>query len=151
MRTIFATAVALVTLGGCGTILDGTSQTVEIEVSDGRAPLIGATCTVATPTRGEMTVTSPARIAVPRHGSDLQISCAHPGYVPAHGRLFADFNQTAENTPYFSFIQGTSVEAVSGGMFAYRSKLTIVLLRDPRAPVPAAPARRATPAPAKKS
>ena len=151
MKTILAAAAALALLAGCGTIRDGTRQAVEIETTDGRAPLTGATCTVATPTEGETTVTTPARLVVPRHGIDLHISCSHPGYVPAHGRLHADFNRTAENTPYFFFIQGTSVEAVAGGMFEYRGKVTIVLLRDPRSPARAAPMRRAQPAPAKKS
>ncbi|MBM3531400.1 MAG: hypothetical protein FJX62_25295, partial [Alphaproteobacteria bacterium] len=100
MKSIFTAAAALALLGGCGTVFDGTRQAVEIEVTDGRVPLAGANCTVTTPTQGEMTVTAPARIVVPRHSVDLHVSCSHPGYVPAHGRLLADFNGTAENTPY---------------------------------------------------
>jgi hypothetical protein len=148
MTRFLAAAAALAALGGCGTILDGTDQSVEVEASDGRVALNGATCAVLVPGKAETTVTTPARLVVPRHGSDLQIACSHPGYVTAHGRLFADFNARAEYTPYFSFIQGTSVEAATGGMFRYRDKLTIVLLRDPRVPVRAQPVRRAAPAPA---
>jgi hypothetical protein len=142
MRVVWNCAAALAAasllaglLAGCATIIEGTTQTITVEV----VPAHG-TC-VVTRQGEEIGVSTPDRraVTIPKSQHDLTFSCTAEGYIPKTDTLSSSL--AAATVASFLLLDFGIVDAATGAWKKYPERVTVVLTPAPR-PVPAAPTRR---------
>jgi len=119
MRTIAALSAIL--LSGCATIVEGTTQTIVVDV----VPSSGI-CIVSR--QGEqLGVSTPEKRAVTLSKSqhDLTFSCSAPGYQAASDTLSS--NTAAATVVSFFLLDFGIVDAATGAWKKYPEKITIAL------------------------
>lgn len=110
----------LVVLAGCGTILNGTHQSVNVQSSPR-----GATLQVA-PDTG--TFTTPATLNLERKHSYV-LTFTSPGYTPATLALKPDIALgTAFADGFFTGFVGAAVDAITGGLYGLKPESPTVTL-----------------------
>src|SRR5262245_15501990 len=91
MRGILsASAVLALGLGGCATVVEGTSQNIMIAT---QPP--GASCTVMR--QGQQiaaVIATPGNVRIDKSKNDLQVSCTKEGYEPTTAVYSSHFNGT---------------------------------------------------------
>jgi hypothetical protein len=155
MRTLAIALIAVTPamLGGCASVIKGSSQPIAISTP----PVTGATC-VLTSSRGSWTVTTPGSVEVKRSKDDIEIHCDKPGYQPAVKIIPSGLEETAAADMLLSdfTVIGAGVDAATGAMNQYPHTFEVPmrpaspgarLVAPPVAP-PAAAAPNSQPKPA---
>jgi hypothetical protein len=130
MRTVVLVLAAV--CGGCATIVEGTSQSISVDVS----PSTG-TCIVSR--QGEqLGISTPEKrvVSISKSQHDLQFSCSAPGYQGKTETLSS--NMAAATVVSFFLLDLGIVDAASGAWKKYPERITVVL--EPSPPT-AAPSR----------
>jgi len=132
MKLVQAAALSAValTLAGCASAIDGTTQTISIAT----APADGAACT-ASNSRGSWDVTSPGAVVIKKSESVLTIRCRKDGYKD--GTYYASGHMTTAGTigvmlPYVGVLSAAA-DASSGAILTYPDSYIVTLK-----PLPAA-------------
>jgi hypothetical protein len=146
MRTprLVAAALLAISVSGCATILEGTTQKISVTTP----PASGAAC-VLTNERGSWTLTSPGSVEVKRSTTDLVITCKKEGWADATGTLHS---RTSNGTTASAFLWGpigVGVDAASGASFLYPTLMNLPMTALPPAAPTGTPAPAEAPAPAK--
>ncbi|HEY3777030.1 MAG TPA: hypothetical protein VGL35_03135 [Rhizomicrobium sp.] len=76
---IAAVAALGVALSGCATIIEGTTQPVSVNTT----PVDGAQCTLSN-SQGTWYLTTPGSTTVHKTKTDLNVTCAKPGFQSGH-------------------------------------------------------------------
>jgi len=123
MRTIAACALAVFSTG-CATIVEGTTQTITVDV----VPPSG-TCQVSR--QGEYLGTStPARraVSVSKSQYDLMFTCSAPGYATKTESLSS--SMAAATVVSFFMLDLGIVDAATGAWKKYPERAVVVLHKD---------------------
>jgi len=119
------------TCGGCATIVEGTTQSITVDV----APATGS-CIVSR--QGEqLGISTPEKrvVSISKSQHDLQFSCSAPGYQGKTETLSS--NMAAATVVSFFLLDLGIVDAASGAWKKYPERITVVL--QPLEPPPVAP------------
>jgi hypothetical protein len=142
MKTqVLVIAATCVLLGGCASIMRGSSQSVGITTP----PVTGATCNLSSK-EGTWQVVSPGAVTVERSKDDIQIRCTKEGYQEAVAMIPSNFEGWTVGNLVFGGIIGVGVDAATGAMNQYPKSFQVPM--QPVSGVTASPAPGATPAPA---
>lgn len=113
-------------IGGCATVINGTSQDVNIDTPNAAK----AECTLSNRSMEQpLTVVTPATVRVPRSGGDLGVTCEREGYHPASGRIGSLFTGTTVGNVLIGGLIGVAVDATSGANNRYPRDIEIYLTR----------------------
>lgn len=128
-----AAVIALSTMGGCATIVNGTHQDVLIKTTDSKGTQIdGADCVVANK-EGSQSVKTPGVVNVRRARSDLTVKCEKAGATFA----YVSAPSKASLLPVLGLgFWGMAVDAGTGAMWGYPALITV-----PAAPAATDPAK----------
>jgi hypothetical protein len=121
MRLLIFAAIGL--LAGCATVIEGTTQTIEVEV----VPPTGS-CDVTR--QGELVGRStPGQRAVPVSKSyyDLVFSCSAPGYQSKTEPLASALSPYTVGSALL--VDFGIVDSISGAWMKYPTKVTVVLVK----------------------
>jgi len=135
MRSVWVAAVCGLAVAGCATIVEGTTQTITVDV----APPTG-TCVISR--QGEqLGISTPEKRAVVLSKSqyDLEFSCTAPGYQPKTDTLSS--NIAAATVVSFFLLDFGIVDAATGAWKKYPERITVILQPISQPPA-AAPIKR---------
>jgi hypothetical protein len=140
---IALTMLAAMSLAGCATIVEGTTENVTIATNPP-----GATCAVdrAGLRLGVVPVT-PGSVRLGKSKDDLTITCARPGFAPAVVVQPAHFVYTTFGNVIAGGIIGVTVDAASGANYAYRPNVLVAMAPAPGGAPPASLAAAPAPLP----
>lgn len=131
----FAALLALLTLPGCATIFEGTSQSILISTDPA-----GANCTVERHgARVGQVNPTPGSLHLDKSKDDLAIHCEHAGYQPADMSESPRFQGTTFGNIVAGGLVGVVVDAASGANFEYPADVRVTLAPSAPPPVPTAP------------
>lgn len=138
MRKLGLAAFCGLFIASCATIVEGTTQTITVDVS----PPTGM-CIVSR--QGEqLGISSPEKRAVTLSKSqhDLQFSCSAPGYQSKTDILSS--NMAAATVASFFLLDLGIVDAATGAWKKYPERISVILQPEPaRAPPQEKPKRKA--------
>ncbi len=115
---ILAAAIAVASLTGCASIVNGTSQVVSVETLQKSGPVAGASCKLEND-KGVYYVTTPGTVTVHRAYGDMNVKCEKAD-LPAGMAVAksATKGMMAGNLLFGGFI-GAGVDAASGAAYDY--------------------------------
>jgi hypothetical protein len=136
MRSVWVAIACGLAVAGCATIVEGTTQSITVEVS----PPTG-TCIVSR--QGEqLGISTPERrvVVISKSQHDLEFSCSAPGYQPKTDTLSS--NLAAATVASFFLLDLGIVDAATGAWKKYPERITVVLQPLPQPPAPPLPKKR---------
>ena len=132
IRRILAAALAVGSLAGCASIVEGTTQVITVDV----VPPTG-TC-IVTREGEQLGISTPEKraVTVSKSKNNLSFDCSAPGYQPKTQVLSSDL--AAATVASFFLLDLGIVDAATGAWKKYPSNVTVVLTQmPPAAPEPA--------------
>jgi len=129
MKRLLVLAAA-VFLGGCATIIEGTSQNVAVSTPD----VEGASCTFNSRDTTYHVVT-PGTIRVGKSRNDIRGVCKKQGYEDGSGTLASSFEPWTVVSVLFGLI-GIGVDVASGAWMGYEDSIAIPMRRNAAAAIP---------------
>src|SRR5262249_22632932 len=118
-----ASAVLALGLGGCATIVEGTSQNIMIAT----APP-GAACTVQR--QGQQiagVIATPGNIHIDKSKNDLVVTCTKEGYEPTTMVYSSTFNGMTFGNLIVGGVAGAVVDASTGASYNYPQQVSIAM------------------------
>ena len=110
-------------LGGCATMLHGTTQAVSVNTPG----VTGATCTLSSSSVGTQTLTTPGVITLPKGSSAVTIRCTKECYNDGTGILASNLDGVAAGNLVFGGVVGGGVDAATGALNQYAPQADIVM------------------------
>lgn len=130
LRMIFAAGAVLV-LGGCSTIVDGTSQTLSVNTSPTEARCVlmrnGEQIGVVDPTPGSLTIQKT------KH--DITVECTKDGFQKASFVNHSDVNAATFGNIIIGGGIGWAIDSATGSDNKYQSAMSLTLAKDEEPPV----------------
>ncbi len=128
MRTIVKASVICVAviapaIGGCASIVRGTSQSVAISTP----PVTGAVCDLSS-SEGSWQVSTPGAVTVERSSEDIQARCKKDGYQDAVAVIPSNFEGWTVGNLVFGGIIGLGVDAATGAINKYPKSFQIPMV-----------------------
>jgi hypothetical protein len=121
----FAVAVAaVVTFGGCATIVKGTTQSVSLETPG--AP--GAKCTLTSSSVGSVTLVTPASVVLQKGSESVRVLCKKECYDDGVGIITSGTEAMAAGNIIAGGPIGLGVDAMSGAMNKYNEQNQITMV-----------------------
>lgn len=118
--------LAAFALGGCATIVDGTSQQIELTSN---AP--GATCGI---TQNGVQIVQPAAVpathTISRRSGNLIVTCEAPGYQPSTQALMAGKNPLSVVGNMPAMVSGAGFDSLFGGLSEYQDSAYVHLTKS---------------------
>jgi hypothetical protein len=137
-----AAICAIAGLAGCATIVEGSTQALEI-----RSQPDGAECALTREGVPIGKVTTPGTITVKRSANAIVVTCAKEGFEEARGVMNAQINSTTYGNVIFGGFIGHAIDNSSGANRRYEPLLSLTLSPMSAADIAAAAARRKAAAP----
>lgn len=119
-----AMLVGLVSLGGCASIIDGSSQILSVKTMADGEDIPGAQCTL-TNNKGVWYVTTPGSLTVHRSYDDMNVKCSKDGYVANVGAVPSSTKGMAFGNILFGGLIGASVDMGTGAAYDYPSPIIV--------------------------
>ncbi len=123
----FVLLLALVVLGGCATIVKGTTQ--QIAVTTPGAP--GAQCTLTSEAIGSKVVTTPATIVLDKSQNSVAVTCRKRCYQDGVGIIASNTEGMTAGNILVGGVIGLGVDAASGAMNKYNADNQITMVPIP--------------------
>jgi hypothetical protein len=144
-RAVAAFAALGVALGGCATIIKGSTQSIVINT----APVNGANCILSSK-EGNWPVVTPGFVKVDKSKEDIVIRCTKPGYQDAMATIPSDFEGWTLGNLLIGGIIGLGVDASTGALNEYPHAFTVPMYpttpgTPPPAPMTTLPGKTAAP------
>ena len=118
-----ALAAALVALGGCATLVNGTTQDVAIETQpEGAACKVdrqGATVASVDPT--------PGKVKLPRRAEVLVLTCTRDGFEPSKEAITSTFSGVTFGNLLLGGVVGAVIDSSSGANNTYPDRISVIL------------------------
>lgn len=111
---------ACITLGGCATITQGTTQLVQIN----SAPQ-GANCRLTRESKLLTEVKTPQSVTVPRSVHNVNVACRLPDGRKGNGVLATTLTPMVAGNILIGGVIGAGVDAASGAMNEYPNAITV--------------------------
>lgn len=122
----------LLVLGGCASIVDGSSESLSVKATSAAADVAGAQCTLSN-NKGTWYVTTPGTVTVHRSYNDMNVKCAKPGYVSNAIAVSSSTRGMAFGNILFGGLIGAGVDMSTGAAYVYPNPITIPLQPSPAA------------------
>lgn len=127
MRIVMlAAALALVSLTGCASIVNGQNQSLSVETRSGGTAVSGANCTL-TNNKGVWYVTTPGSTTVNRSYEDLAVRCEKASMEPGLASIKSTTKGMAFGNILFGGIIGAGVDISTGAAYDYPSLITVAM------------------------
>lgn len=146
MRGIIVVGALALALGGCATIVEGTSQSVAINTTPP-----GASCTVSREgAQISAVLSTPGSVKIDKSRADISVTCSKDGFQTQTVSYSSSFNGMTFGNIILGGAVGAVVDASTGANYNYPKEVTMALPEAVAAAPVAAPAVTAasTPAPA---
>jgi hypothetical protein len=124
VKSQVAVLLALVSLAGCASIVDGSSQSLSVKTVSQGADVAGAQCTL-TNNKGVWYVTTPGSVTVHRSYDDMNVKCTRDGYVANVGSVSSSTKGMAFGNILFGGFIGAGVDMGTGAAYDYPSPLIL--------------------------
>lgn len=123
-RFLVAAAIAAgaLSLGGCATIVDGSTQPISVS----SAPEEGAQCTLKN-SQGTWYLTTPGSTAVHKTKNDMTITCQKAGFEVGKVVAVSHFGGATFGNILAGGIVGVGIDAASGANYYYESPIVVTL------------------------
>jgi uncharacterized protein YceK len=131
MRNLLIAFALMLALGGCASIIKGTSQSIAIATP----PTEGATCTLSS-SQGSWVVTSPGVATVDKSKEDIQVRCVKPGWHDGFSNIPSNFEGWAIGNILAGGIIGVGVDAATGAINEYPHSFQVPMTPDTPTPAP---------------
>jgi hypothetical protein len=131
--------VLLATTGGCASITNGTSQSINVNSDPGEAD-----CTLTRDGRELATIKTPAPVKVKRESRTIHVLCRKEGFRDGETTMDARFETATLGNLILGGVVGLAVDAASGAYQRYDGFVMVHLTPLP----PTAAATQPAPAPA---
>lgn len=125
ITTIICVAVVTPAMGGCASIVRGTSQSVAISTP----PVTGAVCDLNSGA-GSWQVTTPGAVTVEKSSEDIQARCHKEGYQDAVAVIPSNFEGWTVGNLVFGGIIGLGVDAATGAINKYPKSFQIPMVQS---------------------
>jgi hypothetical protein len=125
----------LLPLGGCASIVEGTTETVAVTTP----PAEGAKCVLKS-SEGTYYVMTPGNALVHKTKNDLNVECDKDGFQHASLKVPAKFGAATLGNVLAGGIIGVGVDAATGANYSYPNAISVPMTAATDAPAPAAPA-----------
>ena len=119
--------VAFGLLGGCATILKGTTQTISLDTPG--AP--GAKCVLSSPSVGTKKVTTPVNISVDKGSDNITVTCKKRCFQDGTGVISSNIEGMTAGNIVVGGVIGLGVDAATGAMNKYNANNQIMMIRIP--------------------
>ncbi|HEX4302350.1 MAG TPA: hypothetical protein VHZ78_06125 [Rhizomicrobium sp.] len=140
LQSIAALAALGIALSGCASIVEGTTQMVQVATP----PVDGAACTLSS-SQGVYTVTTPGSVKVHKTKDDMKVVCKKDGYQDGTTVVLSHFNGATAGNLLLGGVVGMAVDASTGANYNFPDAVSVPM--QPMAPAAAAtPAATAAPA-----
>ena len=123
MQKYLIAGITIIGLGGCATIVHGTTQTVAINTPG--AP--GATCTLTSSSIGTQSVTTPGIVTLAKGSSSVAVRCSKECYNDGSGVLASNVDGIAAGNIVFGGVIGGGVDAATGALNQYAPQVDVIL------------------------
>jgi len=114
-------------LGGCATIVKGTTQTISIDTPG--AP--GAKCILSSTSVGTKKVTTPVNITVDKGSNNITVTCKKRCFHDGKGVISSNVEGMAAGNIVVGGLIGLGVDAATGAMNKYNTNNQIAMVRIP--------------------
>jgi uncharacterized protein YceK len=125
MRSLFL-IVAVVGLGGCASIIDGSSQSLSVKTVAGGTDVAGSQCSL-TNNKGTWFVTTPGTVTVHRSYDALNVKCEHEGFVANTASTDSSTKGMAFGNILFGGLIGAGVDMSTGAAYDYPNPIVVPL------------------------
>jgi hypothetical protein len=119
-------ALLLAGLGGCASIVDGSTQVVSVKSVQGGTDIIGANCTLSN-NKGSWFMTTPNSAAVHRSIEDLAVTCTKDGFAPGTETVKSTTKAMAFGNILFGGLIGVGTDMATGAAYDYPQLITVTL------------------------
>ncbi len=126
MKPSIAIAMGLLTLSGCASIVDGSSQSLSVKTTSDGTDVADAQCTL-TNNKGTWYLRTPGTVTVHRSYDDLNVACRKPGYVANVGSVPSSTRGMAFGNILFGGLIGAGVDMSTGAAYDYPSPIVVPL------------------------
>lgn len=124
MRSAFhALLFSAVLVGGCATVVKGTTQQIAINTPG----VVGATCTLTSSAIGSRVVTTPATVTVEKGREGITVRCTAECYNDGAGVVASNAEGMSAGNVVFGGLIGLGVDAASGAINSYASQTDILM------------------------
>lgn len=126
MKPWVTMVLGLISLGGCASIVDGSSQSLSVKTMTNFDDVAGARCTLAN-SKGVWYVTTPGTVTVHRAYGDMNVNCSKPGYVANVSSVPSSTRGMAFGNILFGGLIGAGVDMGTGAAYDYPSPIIVPL------------------------
>jgi len=135
MRGIIVVSAVALALGGCATVVEGTSQSVAIST---QPP--GASCTVSREgVQLSAVLSTPGSVKIDKSKRDITVTCSKEGYQTTSVNYSSSFNGMTFGNIILGGAVGAVVDASTGANYNYPKEVTMALPEAVAAAPAAAP------------
>jgi len=113
-------------LGGCASIVDGSSQSLSVKTTSAAGDVPGAQCQLSS-NKGTWFVVTPGTTTVHRGYDALTIKCTKDGYQPAIQTAGSTTKGMAFGNLLFGGVIGAGVDMSTGAAYDYPDLITVML------------------------
>jgi hypothetical protein len=140
VRIVVVAAISALSLQGCASIVDGSTQSLSLETKTQAGDQItGANCKM-TNDKGTWFVATPGSVSVHRSLDDLTILCTKDNFQPASIVTKSSTKGMAFGNILFGGIIGAGVDASTGAAYDYPSLIPVFM--TPAASMPPTASRQ---------
>lgn len=137
-RPLSLAVLALLCLGGCGTLTESTTQQVMVQTVLDHQEVAGVGCVLFNDS-GKWFVTTPGRVVLRKSRAPLHVDCRKQGAGSAYEQVASRENSTLWGNVALTAGVGIFVDRNTGQGFEYPAVLTVELRRREAGEVRSAP------------
>ncbi len=123
MKTIWV-VTGLLSLSGCASIIDGSTQVVSVETRSSTEAVTSANCKL-TNDKGTWFVTTPGSVSLHRSMGDLNIKCDKEGRESGISTVASSARGMVAGNLLFGGIVGTAIDMGTGAAYDYPTLITV--------------------------
>ncbi|WP_321925298.1 hypothetical protein [Burkholderia sp. BCC1998] len=123
MKTIWVVS-GLLSLSGCASIIDGSTQVVSVETRSATEAVTSASCKL-TNDKGTWFVTTPGSVSLHRSMGDLNVKCDKEGHESGISTVASSARGMVAGNLLFGGILGTAIDMGTGAGFDYPTMITV--------------------------
>ena len=112
-----------IVLGGCATVVKGTTQQIAVNTPG----VAGATCTLSSSAIGSRVVQTPATLTVEKGREGITVRCSAECYNDGTGVVASNAEGMSAGNVVFGGLIGLGVDAASGAINSYASQTDILM------------------------
>lgn len=113
-------------LGGCASIVNGTTEKISVQTLGTSGPLADSQCSLAN-NFDTWVVTTPGDAVVHRSSQALGVKCMHDGYLPAAETVSAGTSSAVYGNILLGGGLGATMDTVNGAAWTYPKQIVVTL------------------------